>query len=913
MSSTTGGIKPLSNLESGARLGKYIILNEIGRGGMAVVYKAHQPDLDRVVAVKVLFGTMLQQRFIERFQAEARALAKMNHPNVIRIFEVGEQEGAFFLVMEYIQGSDLLAHLHEKKPSFDETLEIMVQLGEALSYCHKQGILHRDLKPINILMRGLTPVVIDFGLAKAVDPDLNVSLTLSGEVVGSPAYMSPEQAQGEEVGVLADICALGIIMYELISFKNPYLDPRSLHQTALNAIQAEPVPLRYLSPWIDSDFAAIIAKAMAKDPAERYQDLEQLLHDLHAFRLGQPILAKPPGFFKLAWRFVKTNPVLYIGAAFFVTVGTLVGIFLSMQSKNKETPFGLVLEESFSKPDSLTPFTSLDFNGKAWVPSSSWRVSDGRLQGTCAGLCCAVADQEFFGDLKVEFTAQGLEGGNGDFNAFLFGATPEESFRFTLGEWGGGQADIEYGPRTRFPHGGAPARLNGGIAYKVSLEKEGHFLRLRVDDRLLVEKFYALPVKIERNSKIGFYTWNGGLAIDDIRIYKKAVALAAGPTVVADAYQEEGFIKHSIPAYRHVIDTYPGKAASFEAHLKLGKSHMVMGDFPQAIQHLTAAAGGSKEPSLIPEALFQLAQCQFQTGRESEGYQRLKLLHATYPESDFNRAVVQNRVDAVYACLNTATPDACLRRFNEEIRFLIENEDLFRAQVGRAHVELLELFRRLGVGAALQKGSALLDYYAGVEDVQADLRHILVRNAIGQGDLVEANRLLVSGRNYAGGDRAVLAEQVFLEGALELLQGRVDPAQAAFSQLRKDFSDVPGAAFRSIAHGRAAQSLTAQPGFFVDNRIFVNDAVSRRERLFLAYFAGRMDEAALQRILATAPPASPSLEEALLEYLKREGGNPSAKAAAFQSVRARFADKTFESSYLEFLLSPQVEKTVITP
>ena len=115
----------------------------------------------------------------------------MNHPNVIRIFEVGEQAGVHYLVMEYIQGMDLLVYLHEKKPSFNEVVEIVNQICEALAYCHRQGIIHRDLKPTNILMRGTTPIVIDFGLAKAIDSNLNVELTLSGEVVGSPAYMSP--------------------------------------------------------------------------------------------------------------------------------------------------------------------------------------------------------------------------------------------------------------------------------------------------------------------------------------------------------------------------------------------------------------------------------------------------------------------------------------------------------------------------------------------------------------------------------------------------------------------------------------------------------------------------------------------------------------------------------------------------
>ncbi len=895
----------LLNIQIGGRLGKYVILSELGRGGMAVVYKAHQPDLDRVVAIKVLFGAVLQQRFIERFQAEARAVAKMNHPNVIRIFEVGEQNGIHFLAMEYIQGMDLLNYLHEKKPSFDEVLEIVNQVAEALGYCHKQGIIHRDLKPTNILMRGHTPILIDFGLAKAVDPNLNVTLTLSGEVVGSPAYMSPEQASGQQVGILSDICSLGIIMYELISFKNPYLDPRSLHQTALNAIKAEPVPLRYLTPWLDADFAAIVNMSLAKETVDRYQNMDLMLSDLHAYRKGEPIMAKPPTLPNLVWRFVKGNPILYIGTGVLLLITLVVFSFLSIQEENRKAPWGLVIDESFDRPDSSFRFTSLDRAADgSWQRSNSWKLRGGRLETFCPGQCCAVAEQDFFGDVRVEYTVRGLNGSNNDFNVFLFGPDPDEGFRFTLGEWGGARANIEYGPLARFPFSGAPVKLNGGVEYKVTLEKEDHQLRLFLNDRLVTSRTYNLPVKIDRNSRFGFYTWNASLSIDNLKVYKKAVALSASPTVVADAYLQEGFIHNSIPAYRHVIEAYGGKPVAFEAQLKLGKSYMVLGQWNSAIPNLLAAATNSKDAKLVPEALYDLAQCYFQLGHPVEAYEKLKLLPQTYPESELNLSVIEARVEAVYQCLNGSAPvHVCAETMLEEFRFLIQNEDTHSAVFGRYAVPLVDLFRRLGENAPVMQAQRWLEYYRDNENVHVGLVLVLVRYYVGQGDLNRADALLAAILPSAKLTRELQAEVGFLQGEVGVLQGRHTYAAEKFDRTYRNFSDVNGIPFRCIVHSLVLNSLVSVPVLSLDDKLYGNDAVSRKERMQLAYLADRITAEYFHRGLPPRLGRLQSLEDVLVEYLKNQGGQtPSQAESVLAANLSEFPDKNFEKAYLQAIL-----------
>ncbi|MDQ3001999.1 MAG: protein kinase [Fibrobacterota bacterium] len=900
----------LLQVQVGGRLGKYVILSELGRGGMAVVFKAHQPDLDRLVAIKVLFGTVLQKRFVERFQVEARSVAKLNHPNVIRIFEVGEQNGVHYLVMEYIQGMDLLAFLHEKKPSFSEVVEIVNQIAEALAYCHRQGIIHRDLKPTNILMRGTTPIVIDFGLAKAVDPNLNVTLTLSGEVVGSPAYMSPEQAMGHSVGTHSDICSVGIIMYELISFKNPFLDPRSLHQTALNAIRAEPVPLRYLSPWLDLDFAAIVQVCMAKDIKDRYQSIELLLKDLYSYRNGLPIMAKPPSAINLAWRFVKANPILYLGASFLLVMTGIVFGFLSVQEESKKAPWGLVQEETFNKTDSSLKFLSFDRVDGSWVPSESWKVARGRLESFSSGQSFTVANQEFFGDLKIEFSVKGLNGSNNDFNAFLFGATPDDAFRFSLGEWGTSMANIEYGKTARYAFNTAPVKLNGGVVYKVTIEKEDNVVQLSLNDVLLVRKYYTLPIKVERSSKFGFYTWNSSLAIDDLRIYKKAVALSAKPTVVADAYLEEGFITNSIPAYKHVIETYPGKSISYEAHMKMGESFMVLKNYVGAIQNLTLAASNSKDPKIIPEALYQLAQCYFDLGKASSGYDKLKLLSAAYPESDFNNMVIQSRIEAIYQCLNAGeNTDLCAARMIDEFRFLIQFEDARRLTFGHFYADMAEIFRRLGQHAPMQNAQHLLTYFQENDPILCALRLILARYYLGVKDQARANFMLQAVPHGDNVGRELKAEVAFLTAQMAFLEGKNANAADLYDRTYRQFNSVNGMAFKCILHSMVIKSIVDIPVLSVDPKLYLNQAASRKERMQMAYLADKIPEDYFRRGVPAGFGPPESLEDMLVYFLKVNATEGNGKAAAYlEAGLKRYPHSTFEYRYMAFLLKRYKEE-----
>jgi len=253
----------------GTTLGNYQIIQEIGRGGMAVVYKAFQPSLRRYVALKVLPEYLqIDPEFVARFQREARAAAQLSHPNVVTIYDVGEQAGVHYIAMEYLEGGSLLDRLSRGVFSLDEALQIVEQVGSALDFAHSRGLIHRDIKPANILFSADNrPKVTDFGIARAGDTS---RLTRAGTMLGTPDYMSPEQAEGGPVDHHTDLYALGVILYEMLTGRVPF-HADTPHAILYALIHRPPQPPRQLRPDLSPAVEAVLLKALAKQPNERFQ------------------------------------------------------------------------------------------------------------------------------------------------------------------------------------------------------------------------------------------------------------------------------------------------------------------------------------------------------------------------------------------------------------------------------------------------------------------------------------------------------------------------------------------------------------------------------------------------------------------------------------------------------------------
>ncbi len=264
---------------SGQTIGGYQIAEEIGQGGMAVVYRAYQPQLERWVAIKILQATETSgKEFLARFRREARAIAALRHPNILTIYDYGEERGIAYIVMEYVSGGTLKVHLTGQPMEWPDVATLVIPMGRALAYAHSQGIVHRDVKPANILLaRPNWPLLADFGLVKLMGRQQGI--TRPGVSIGTPAYFSPEQAAGEDVDYRSDIYGLGTVIYELLTGRLPF-EADSPIEMMLRRLRESPVPPRRLNPRITPQLDAVILHALARDPATRHPTMEALLNDL---------------------------------------------------------------------------------------------------------------------------------------------------------------------------------------------------------------------------------------------------------------------------------------------------------------------------------------------------------------------------------------------------------------------------------------------------------------------------------------------------------------------------------------------------------------------------------------------------------------------------------------------------------
>jgi tetratricopeptide (TPR) repeat protein len=342
----------------------YAILGELGRGGMGVVYQARQEGLDRLVALKmILAGEYAGAAERQRFRAEALAVARLSHPNVVQVFEVGERDGRPYLALEYLAGGTLAHRLHSGPLPPREAAALLEPLARAVQAAHEKGVVHRDLKPANVLLAADgVPKVSDFGLAKRLDA--SAGPTPSGAVVGTPAYMAPEQAAGTPgaVGPAADVYALGAILYEALTGRPPFQAATPV-DTLLRVLTDEPVPPRKLNPAVPRDLETIALKCLRKEAPKRYASAGELADDLRRFLRAEPIRARRLSLPERLWR--RRRRLLAAGLALLVLAllgaGTLA--LLGWQRERRDRAFdeartrGLKQLEGLKVTEAVASFT----------------------------------------------------------------------------------------------------------------------------------------------------------------------------------------------------------------------------------------------------------------------------------------------------------------------------------------------------------------------------------------------------------------------------------------------------------------------------------------------------------------------------------------------------------------------------
>src|SRR6516165_4605391 len=310
-------------------LGDYELLEVVGRGGQGVVFRARQKSLNRIVALKVIsLGQWASTAHLKRFRLVAEAAARLEHPGIVPIHEVGERDGSCYFSMKFVEGGQLDEVVRRAPMSIRRAVELIAKVARTVHYAHEHGILHRDIKPGNILLDAKRePHLTDFGLARLVESESSVTQTL--DVLGTPSYMAPEQAVGNNAAVSSatDVYGLGAVFYQLLTGQPPFAGGTT-YETIKLLENTEPRPLRLLNPKIDRDLSTICLKCLEKDPKRRYPSALALAEDLERWLRHEPIRAHRTGIFTHARKWVRRNPSVAVMTTLLLILAVPLGVMI---------------------------------------------------------------------------------------------------------------------------------------------------------------------------------------------------------------------------------------------------------------------------------------------------------------------------------------------------------------------------------------------------------------------------------------------------------------------------------------------------------------------------------------------------------------------------------------------------------
>ncbi len=331
------------------KIGHFELLERVGIGQFGSVWKARDEKLDRTVAIKIPRRGPLDDRQTEFFLRDARAAAQLKHPNIVSVHEVGKLDGTIYIASDFVRGATLKEWMDVKRLTPRESAKLCITIAEALHHAHEAVVIHRDLKPGNIMMdEEEQPHIVDFGLAKRDAGE--ITMTVEGQILGTPAYMPPEQVRGEAHGVdrRADVYSMGVILYELLTGELPFRGDKQM--LIVQILNEDPPPPRKLNAHLPRDLETICLRCMEKDPVKRYASADELRAELVCFLAGKPIQSRPITAFDRVWRWSKRNPMLATSSFITASLLLLVGIggtaVAVRQTKNAQENAQLALEKA---------------------------------------------------------------------------------------------------------------------------------------------------------------------------------------------------------------------------------------------------------------------------------------------------------------------------------------------------------------------------------------------------------------------------------------------------------------------------------------------------------------------------------------------------------------------------------------
>ena len=596
-------------------VGPYEIQVELGRGGMGVVYRAWQPSLKRTVALKVMLaGEFAGERSVRRFIREAEAAARLRHPHIVSILDLGEHDGKPFFTMAYIEGRTLEQAIRAGSISLADGVAIVAKVAAAVAHAHANGVIHRDLKPANILLDGDgEPHVTDFGLAAQAREAS--SITGTGAVMGTPLYMAPEQVAGARhlVDERTDVYSLGATLYHVLTGRGPFPDEAAA-PVLFSVLTREPEPPRALRPDISRDLELICLTAMAKERDRRYASMTEFHDDLERFQRGEAIRARPASLVYRLGKHLRRNKTAAVLAASLALVLAAAGGWTWFQQARTWFGWEEVFRDDFDR----------DAIGPDYRPNDGhWAIRDGQLRGHGIGYVDISLVRPFPGNLRLTFDARIIPGSpKREIAVFLDGQHRDRS-GYYFG-FGGDYATTTIDrDEKEVRHARSPA-VEPGQAYHVTVTRQNNRLEIAVDGRLLAGYLDPFPLDPAETDRLRLGTYDGEVTIDNLRIYQESVPEMLSATAVGDRLFDHGQTAAARREYELVARNHAGKAPAGEARFKSGLCLLLQGDYAAARTEFSRVAAAGADETYRRLADLNLGVVLRLEGRHEEAFRRLR-------------------------------------------------------------------------------------------------------------------------------------------------------------------------------------------------------------------------------------------------------------------------------------------------